>query len=93
MGRTEVEDAGVLQEEVALLREVQREPGQVRLQLVDFDLGEVRVPGQVERQRAGDSPLQVESVVAVGGRVEVEARVLADVADGEGLDLKLRRLG
>ena len=93
MRRSEVEDAGVLQEEIALLGEVERKAGQVRLLFVDFDLGEVGVVGQVERQGTSHAPLEIEAAVAVGDRVRFEPRVLADVADHEGLDLELGGLG
>ena len=47
----EVEDAGVLEEELALLREEQAELRQVDLLLVGFGLREVGIDGDVERQR------------------------------------------
>ena len=59
-----LELAGVLQEEVALLGKEQAEAGQVHLLLVDFDLREVGVVGDVEVHAAGDAVFQVEADVA-----------------------------
>ena len=42
----ETEDAGVLQEEVAFLREEERKAREVDLPIVDFGLGEVGIDGQ-----------------------------------------------
>jgi hypothetical protein len=55
----EVEDAAALEEEVALLREEQAEARQVDLLLVDLDLREVGVDGEVGRQVGGDAVLEV----------------------------------
>jgi hypothetical protein len=56
----ELEDARVLQEEVALLGEEQREARQVDLALIDLGLGEVGVHGE----RRGEPVVSVERVEA-----------------------------
>ena len=72
----EVEDAGVLEEELALLRVEEAELGQVDLLLVGFGLREVWVDRDVERQRRRHAQLEVDADLAVA----VEA-ALADAAD------------
>ena len=61
----EREGAGVLDEEVPLLRKEERKAGQVDLLLVDLDLGEVRVVREVERQPRRDPELHVEPDVGL----------------------------
>ena len=65
---TELEDARVLEEEVALLRKEQAEPRQVDLLLVGLDLREVGVDGEVPRQAARDAVLHVEAGLEVADR-------------------------
>ena len=55
----EVEDAAALEEEVALLREEQAEAREVDLLLVDLDLREVGVDGEVGGQVRRDAVLDV----------------------------------
>ena len=66
-GAAEVEDALVLEEEVALLGEEQAEARQVDLLLVGLDLGEVGVVGEVGGQAPRDAVLHVEADVAAEG--------------------------
>ena len=61
----ELEDARVLEEEVALLGEEQAEARQVDLLLVGFDLREVGVDREVPRQPGRDAVLHVEAGVVV----------------------------
>ena len=56
---------GILEEERALLGEKQREPRQVDLLFVGFDLREIGVHRQVERQLRAHAPFDVEADVAV----------------------------
>ncbi len=65
VARPELEHAGVLEEEVALLREEQVEARQVDLLLVGLDLREVGVDGEVPRQARGHAVLHVEAGVVV----------------------------
>ena len=62
----EVERAGVLEEELALLRVVEAELRQVDLLLVGFGLREVRLGGDVEGQRRRDAVFHVEPGVRAG---------------------------
>ena len=61
----ELKELRVLEEERTLLGEEQREARQVDLLLVGFDLGEVGVDRQIERQVGAHAPLDVEADVAV----------------------------
>src|SRR6185295_5706550 len=60
------EEARVLEEERALLREEQREAVEVHLLFVRFDLREVRVDREVEGQARGRAPLEVAARAGVG---------------------------
>ena len=76
------ERAGVLEEEVALLREEQREAGEVHLLLVDFRLGEVGVDRDVEGEAGLEAVLHVEPDVADAARDEAApGPVAASAAD------------
>ena len=90
VARAEREGAGVLEEEVALLREEQVEARQVHLLLIDFDLGEVGAVGGVERHRRRQAVLGVEPAVEVHCRAQRPggARLRA-AADHERLDLQV----
>ncbi len=66
--RREVEQAPALEEELALLGKEQVEARQVHLLLVDFDLREVGVHGEVGREIGGDAVLQVAADVAIERR-------------------------
>jgi hypothetical protein len=63
------EQAGVLEEERALLGEEQVEPIEVDLLLVDFNLGEVRVVGHVQRQAGREAVLQIRAEIAEDGSI------------------------
>ena len=63
--RSEAEELLPFQEELALLGKLQREPRQVELLLVVFDLREVRVLGEVGDVALRDRPLDVHADVAV----------------------------
>ena len=65
----EVEDAGVLEEELALFGKEQAELREVDLLLVGFGLREVRVDRGVEGQRRRDAGLHIDT----GGQIFVEA--------------------
>jgi hypothetical protein len=86
----EIEDAAAFKEEVALLRKEQVEARQVELLLIDLDLREVGVVGEVGHQVGGDAVLHV----AAGLEVEIvrERRraqpVGGGAAEGVGLDLE-----
>ena len=53
----EVEDAGILEEELALFGEEQAELREIHLLFVGFGLREVGIHREVERQRGGDASL------------------------------------
>ena len=61
----ELEDAAAFQEEIALLRKAQRKARQVDLLLVDFDLREVGVVGEVGGQVRRDAVLQIAAEVGI----------------------------
>src|SRR5207244_3299639 len=61
---SEIEDALVLQEEIALLRKEEAEAGEVDLLLIRFDLCEVGVVGQVGGEPARHAHLYVETAIA-----------------------------
>ena len=61
----EVEHAAAFEEELALLRQEQVEARQVDLLLVDLDLREVGVDGEVGGEIRGDAVLHVAADVAV----------------------------
>ena len=61
----EVEDAGVLQEEVALLGEEEVEAREVHLLVVGLHLGEVRMDGAVQHEPRPHFPLRVEADVGL----------------------------
>ena len=92
--RREREDPLALEEELPLLGEEQAEPRQVHLLLVVFDLGEIGVVGEVEREPPGQPVLDVEAGVAAkvvrertgGGKVRRERR------NRVRLDLQVARL-
>ena len=67
------EEVRVLEEEVALLRIEQAEPRQVDLLLVDLDLREVGVDGDVHVEAGRQAVARIEADVAdgVGGRATV----------------------
>ena len=91
----EVEDAAALEEEVALLGEEQVEAGQVHLLLVDLDLREVGVVGEVGDEVGGDAVLHVEADLAVeivGHRRDAH-RSVADRPRAYGLISKVRPAG
>ncbi len=87
----EGEDALVLEEELALLGEVEAEPGEVDLLLVGLDLREVGVHGQIRHQVLGDAVLDVEP--RVRGRVVGDRRVrranAVQLSRGVRLDLEI----
>ena len=86
----EVEDAGVLQEEVARLGEEQREAVEIHLTCVDVGIGEVRVEGERARDGGCDLVEGVEArierpVVAVLDRaVDLVDVALEEATDGAG---------
>ena len=90
--RPDGEQAGVLQEEGPLLGEEQVEPVEVHLLLVDLDLGEVRVVGQVERETRRHAVLEVDTEVGVGLVLAAGAGRLAARSDrvGDQLQVALR---
>ena len=90
LGRAELEDARVLEEEVPLLGEEEGEPRQVHLQIVDLDLGEVRVVGEIEYHRLARSPLDVESAVEIVRR-RTGRRLFRGGTDQVGLDVQTAR--
>ena len=66
----DVEHAGVLQEEVALLGEEEREARQVDLLLVHLDLGEVGVQREVQVEARRHAVFDVEAVLVEPGPVQ-----------------------
>ena len=56
--RPEFEDAGVFQEELALLGEEQSKAGQVDALLIGLDLSEIGVDCEIEGQAVGEAPAQ-----------------------------------
>ena len=64
LGLAELEDLGVLEEERTLLGKEKAEARQVDLLLVGFDLREVGVDREVQRQVGADAPLEVDADVA-----------------------------
>ena len=73
----EIEESRPLQEELALLLEEEAEAGQVDLDVVGLDLGEVGVEGRVERQVGGDRVLEIEAQVVQGLRRALGLTALA----------------
>ena len=61
----ELEDAGILQKEIALFGEEEAEAREIHLLLIDFDLREIRVDRKVPRQAARHAVLHVEPGVEV----------------------------
>src|SRR5262245_35095838 len=74
---TELEDAGIFEEEVALLGKQQTEAREVDLLLVGLNLGEVGVDREVPRQTGADAVLHVEPDVGVTRRVGLANRARA----------------
>ena len=66
-GTSDGEETGVLQEERPLLRKEQVEPVEVDLLVIDLDLCEVRVVGQIKRQARGNAVLEVGAEVPCAG--------------------------
>jgi hypothetical protein len=60
-----LEQAAAFEEELALFRELQVEARQVHLLLVDFNLREVGVVGEVERQVLRQVVLGVEAKISI----------------------------
>ena len=88
VARAELEHAGVLEEEIALLGEEQVEARQVDLLLVGFDLREVGVDGEVPRQARRHAVLHVEAGVVVA--IERHVRQLVEVRERVRLDANVR---
>ena len=86
----EAEDPLPFEEELALLREEERETGQVDLPLVHFHLREIRVVGEVGRQVLGDPVLDVDPAVAAPLVDDRRARrpIRHQTRDGIRLDLE-----
>ena len=82
--RAELEEAGVLEEEVALLREEQREAIQVDLPPIDLGLGEVGVEGELQLQRGRDPPGGVPAQGPQQGGVLLPRALLPEGALGVG---------
>ena len=82
----EVEDAASLQKELPFLGKEEAEARQVHLLLVDLDLREVGVVGEVGRQVLRDAHFHVEPEIAVT-RAGHERVGLRKVTDGVRLDL------
>jgi hypothetical protein len=61
----EPEQPAVLEEELALFRKEQAEPGEVDLLLVGFRLREIRVVGEVGGQVLGQAILHVDAEVRI----------------------------
>ena len=80
----EAEQVGALQEELALLREEQREAAGVDLLLVRFRFGEVRVVGEEAGERRVEVVLEVETRVAGGAA--------AGLVFGEAVGLEVQAL-
>ena len=57
----EIEDPHPFLKELALLREEEAETGEVDLLLIDFDVGEVGVQGQIEVQAGREAVLDVDA--------------------------------
>ncbi len=89
--RTELEDAGVLQKELALLGKEQVETRQVDLLVIRLHLGEVGVDGEVEHLARRQSQLRVEADRGVPSDVAVRLlRVAAArLAENVGLDVEV----
>ena len=60
-GRSKSEGAGVLQKKVPFLRKKEWEAGQIDLLVIDFDLGEVGVDGDIQGHGRVDSVFDVET--------------------------------
>ena len=84
----EVEDAAAFEEEVALLGEEEAEAREVDLLLVDLDLREVGVVGEVRGQVLGDAVLDVDADVAGGVVADAARDVAGQPADRVGLHLE-----
>ncbi len=88
-GIADAEEAGVLEEERALLREEQREAIEVDLLIVDFDLREVGVDGGIERQARRDAVFQVAAEIVIGLGVDRRDAGLERVAERIGRDAEV----
>ena len=83
----ELEQSGALEEELPLFRKEEVEPGEVDLDVVRLDLGEVGVPGEIERQVGGQPVLQVQTGLRLAFEVGLAGELLA-AEGGEGLHLE-----
>ena len=90
----ELKHLGVLEKERPLLGEEQREPRQVHLLLVRFDLREVGVDRHIERQVGPHAPLHVEpDVTRAIDRLGEQRLVVVDRADDVRHELDLAPRG
>src|SRR5204863_10084666 len=89
-GGRDAEDARVLQEQLALLREEQIEAREVDLLLIGLDLREVRPVAEVERHRLGLPVLAVEPAIDVFS-ARRQSRV-DRLRDRKGVDLEVASL-
>ena len=76
--RARREDAGVFQEEGAFLRKEQRKAGEIRALLIDFDLREVRVVGQIESQAGRHTVFDLSADIAPALGLRVDREVAFD---------------
>ena len=83
----ELEQSGALEEELPLFRKEKVEPGEVDLDVVRLDLGEVGVPGQIQREVGGQPVLQVQTGLRLAFEVGLAGERLA-AEGGEGLHLE-----
>ena len=74
---SEIEVSTPLEEKIPLLGKEKTEPRQVDLPLIDFDLSEIGIHGEIGSQVLGDTVLHVES--GVGIRVVLDRRTGVDV--------------
>ena len=76
--RARREDAGIFEEEGAFLRKEQRKAGEIRALLIDFDLREVRVVGQIESQAGRHTVFDLSADIAPALGLRVDREVAFD---------------
>ena len=76
--RARREDAGIFQEEGAFLRKEQRKAGEIRALLIDFDLREVGVVGQIEGQAGRHAVFDLSAHIAPAFCLRVHREVAFD---------------
>src|SRR5258706_458329 len=91
--RARREGAGIFQEEGAFLRKEQRKACEIRALLIDLDLGEVRVVGQIEGQAGRHTVFDLSADIAPALCLRVTAKLRSTPASAYGVAVRTRRAG